>query len=160
MKHTNPRRENAPFPESLRADGIAPEEQDAVWALLDEWKPGEPSESFDAAVMARIREDGDSHSGLVTDGQIAGLDGWLGGFRAWLAGLGPVRGFGLAGALAMILLAAVMLRQPVAPGESPESTTAGQEFTAQQAEMALEDLQMLDELYNAPIPEETQNKKI
>jgi hypothetical protein len=48
----------------------------------------------------------------------------------------------------------------VAPGESPESTTAGQEFTAQQAEMALEDLQMLDELYNAPIPEETQNKKI
>jgi hypothetical protein len=160
MKHTDPRRENAPFPESLRADGVAPEEQDAVWALLDEWKPGEPSPSFDAAVMARIREDGETASQLGSDREGAGLGGWLGGFRAWLTGLGPVRGFGLAGALAMVLLAAVMLRQPVAPGESPESTTAGQEFTAQQAEMALEDLQMLDELYNAPIPEESQNKKI
>jgi hypothetical protein len=160
MKHTDPRRENAPFPESLRADGVAPEEQDAVWALLDEWKPGEPSPSFDAAVMARIRNEGESASRLGTDTQIEGLSGWLRGFGVWLAGLGAARGFGLAGALAMILLAAVMLRQPVAPGESPESTTAGQEFTAQQAEMALEDLQMLDELYNAPIPEESQNKKI
>lgn len=160
MKHTDPRRESAPFPESLRADGVAPGEQDAIWALLDEWKPGEPSPSFDAAVMARVREEEESASRLVAVSQAEGLGGWLRGFGAWLTGLGPVRGFGLAGALAMILFAAVMLRQPVTPGESSEAANAGQEFTAQQAEMALEDLQMLDELYNAPVPEESQNKKI
>lgn len=160
MRHTDPRGEKMQFPESLRADGVAPEEQDAVWALLDEWKPGEPSTGFDAAVLARIQQEEDSHAHRLVVPSASGAVGWLHGFRSWLAGLGPVRGFSLAGAIAMVLLAAVMLRQPVAPVATPESANAGQEFTAQQVEMALEDLQMLDELYNASVPEENSNNKL
>jgi hypothetical protein len=44
--------------------------------------------------------------------------------------------------------------------EELHSQTASQELSAQQVEMALEDLRMLDELYSAPTSEDNQNKKI
>jgi hypothetical protein len=71
-----------------------------------------------------------------------------------------VRGLGLAGALATVLFAVALLREPVTMPEALHSQTASQELSAQQVEMALEDLRMLDELYSAPTPEDNQNKKI
>jgi hypothetical protein len=155
----DPREKKARFPESLRADGVAPDEQDAVWALLDEWKGGEPGAGFDEAVMARIRAEEQQQESRGLPGG-SGIAAWFRGFGGWVRGLGPVRGFGLASALAMVLLAAVILRQPAPPTETPEGPGVSQELTAQQVEMALEDLQMLDELYNTPVPEENSNKKI
>lgn len=144
------RRESPSFPESLRAENVAPEAQDSVWALLDEWNPGEPSEGFDVAVLARIRDE---------EG-VAAPTSWIQGLVAWFGAMDVVRGFGLAGALAMVLFAVAMLRQPVTMPEELHTQAASQEISAQQVEMALEDLRMLDELYSTPAPEDNHNKKI
>ncbi|MDZ7639251.1 MAG: hypothetical protein U5J83_13535 [Bryobacterales bacterium] len=145
------RREQAGFPDSLRAEGVAPGEQDAVWALLDEWQPGELSPGFDEAVLARIRRE---------ESPDAAKAGWVQGFVEWLKGLDGMRGLGLAGALATVVFAMVMLRGPVTVPADDPLQTATQELSAQQVEMALEDLRMLDELYNAPATEDKQNDKL
>lgn len=149
MKNLDPR-EIPVFPEDLRTEGVAPEAQDAVWALLDEWKAGEPSEGFHAAVLARIQAE-ESHA-------VPG--GWTHGLVAWFSAMDVVRGLGLAGTLATVLFAVALLREPVTMPEELHSQTASQELSAQQVEMALEDLRMLDELYSAPTSEDNQNKKI
>lgn len=148
MKNSDAR-ETPLFPESARG-GVAPETREAVWAMLDEWNAGEPQPGFDAAVLARVRaEEGP-----------ASQNGWIEGLVSWFRGMDLMRGFGLAGAVATVLFAAMMLREPAATPEIPPSQAASQDLSAQQVELALEDLRMLDELYSAPAPEENQNKKI
>lgn len=143
-------REASGFAGTERTEDVAPETRDGVWALLDEWNAGEPAPDFDAAVLARIR----------AEKRPAARNSWVEGLAAWFRGMDAVRGFGLAGALATVVFAAMMLRQPAVAPEIPANQTASQELSAQQVELALEDLRMLDELYSPPSPEENQNKKI
>lgn len=138
------------YPEALRAEGgreqdpLVSHEQDALWELLDEWKATEPSAAFDETVLARIREEQAAESEKRS---------WWSAF----AGLWGPRGFALAGVVATVVFALVMLQRPQLPPDTDPSTPElAQEISAQQVETALEDLQMLDELYSASTVEENQ----
>ena len=146
MKEAEVRKTPA-FPEGSHSEVAMREAQEAVSPLLDEWKAGEPAPGFDACVLARIRAE------ERPQGRAEGLVAW---FRA----MNAVRGFGLAGAVATVLFAALMLREPAMTPENLPSQAAVQDLSAQQVELALEDLRMLDELYSAPAPEDSYNKKI
>ncbi len=143
-------REASGFAGPERTENVAPEARDGVWVLLDEWNAGEPAPDFDATVLARIR----------AEDRPEFQNGWMDGLVAWFRGMDAMRGFGLAGALATVVFAAMMLREPAVAPEVPLSQAASQELSAQQVELALEDLRMLDELYSPPAPEENHNKKI
>lgn len=139
-------------PASRETDGVeaaAHEARETVWALLDEWKAGEPAAGFEAAVMARIRGE-----------ERAAPEGRLRSLVAWFRAMDTRRGFGLAAAMASIFLAFALLWEPSGTPGISGSVTAAREFSAQQAESALEDLRLLDELYGVPVVEEHQGKKI
>lgn len=139
-------RKAAALPEGSHSEGAMREAREAMWPLLDEWKAGEPAPGFDASVLARIRAEDRPQ-------------GRLGGLVAWFRAMNAVRGFGLAGAVATVLFAALMLREPATAPETLPSQVAVQDLSAQQVELALEDLRMLDELYSAPVPEDNYNNK-
>ena len=146
------------FPDELRRSNEGVEntalarEQDALWELLDEWKAGDPPASLDAAILAKVREEN-----TVLE-------------RGWwsrLAGLWSPRGFALAGVVATLVLAMVMMRSPevtpdgsATPGDSGTAVLT-QDLSTQQVELALEDFEMLNELYSpATADDSPQNNKI
>lgn len=110
-------------------------ESDTLWQALDDWKLPEPGEDFDASVMARIRQE---ESAASPENPPAAASSWLESWRWLLTG----RAWAVSGVLAAVLLAVVILRQPPEVVEEP-----GLELSAQQVEWALEDLEMLEELY-------------
>ncbi|MCZ2156427.1 MAG: hypothetical protein LC114_21405 [Bryobacterales bacterium] len=130
------------------AAATAHEAQLVVWALLDEWKAGEPAADFDTAVMQRIREE--EHAKAP--------HGWLGALVIWFRTMNLERGFGLATAAVVVLLALVLLREPGNVPEAIQSATVDPGFSAQQAESALEDMRLLEELYTLPAPDDHQKK--
>lgn len=87
-------------------------------------------------------------------------EGRLRSLVAWFRAMDTRRGFGLAAAMASIFLAFALLWEPSGTPGISGSVTAAREFSAQQAESALEDLRLLDELYGVPVVEEHQGKKI
>jgi hypothetical protein len=124
-------------------------QEDPLWQVLDDWKAPEVSAGFDQAVMARIRDTEASVERPVR-----------GSWRDWLRSLSPAKVWGMSAAMATLVLAMVLLRVPatVAP---PAPDVAGAEFSAQQVEMALDDLRMLEELYGtATTQEDSQNDRL
>lgn len=162
MQNLDHHKRKADFPESLRGEGIAREEQDAIWQMLEEWDPGEPSADFDDAVMARIRAEdaGESRQSALLQAGASTNAGVFAALWRWLNGLSTPRGLALAGALATLLIAMVILRSPESPSIDPNPAPVTMDISAQQVEMALEDLQLLDELYSTPVAEDSQNNKL
>ena len=114
-----------------------PTESDPLWQALDDWRVSEPGPKFDSDVMVRIRQEKATEQTECTP-----TASWLEGWRWLVTG----RALAFSGTLATVLLVATVLRQrPDAPA-SPDTETA-MEVSAQQVEWALEDLEMLEELY-------------
>ena len=154
MRGSDENRKQNGFPESLRAEGgqnqdaLIVRDQDALWELMDEWKAAEPSAAFDENVLSRIREE--------RAAEIEAKPWW-----SAIAGMFGPRGLALAGVAATVVLALVMLRSPQEPAENSSTPAVVQEISVQQVETALEDFEMLDELYSAGTVEENpQNNKI
>lgn len=121
--------------------------QDPLWQVLDEWKAPQPGSAFDNQVMARIREE--------EFAQTSRNSSW----KTWFGFRESGRGWAVSAALATVLFAGVLLRTPQDLAPAPEPTT-GMEFSAQQVEMALDDLRMLDELYGSTGQEDGQSDRL
>ena len=122
----------------------------ALWELLDDWEAPRPDDGFDARVMARIRNDQDAQQPAASSAAFwQRLQLWVSGEARW----------GLAAAFAVLMLATALLWPPASlKPETPERPLA--EFSVQQAEDALEDLRMLEELYAGYNLEEGQNDRL
>ncbi len=120
---------------------------DPLWQVLDEWKSPEVSAGFDHSVMARIRQQELARETNAT------------GWRAWLSSLSLGKAWAASAVLATLVVAVVLMRSPenLTP---PAEELAGAEFSAQQVEMALDDLRMLEELYGSTAQEEGQNDRL
>lgn len=129
----NPVHSNLPL-----AQESLPSESDPLWRTLDDWQMPEPGQKFDADIMARIRQEKAAEQAK----EIPTTSSWLDGWRWLFAGKAWV----LSGSLAAALLAMVILWQPSEVPVSPDTETA-MDVSAQQVEWALEDLEMLEELY-------------
>ncbi len=126
---------------------LAADASDPLWQLLDDWKAPLPGDGFDERVMARIREDA------------ASLESNKSGWRSWFGWLGTGRGWAVSATVATLLLAAVLLRMPQDLPPAPEQAATA-EFSAQQVELALDDLRMIEELYGSAVQEESQNDRL
>jgi negative regulator of sigma E activity len=127
-------------------DNVSP----ALWELLDDWEAPRPDAGFDARVMARIRNDQEARQPAASPAAFwRRLPRWVSGDTRW----------GLAAAVAVLLLASVLLWSPAGlQPAAPDRPLA--EFSVQQAEDALEDLRMLEELYAGYAQEEGQNNRL
>jgi hypothetical protein len=130
-------------------DGRPEEVSPALWQVLDEWEAPRPDSGFDQRVLARIREEHSRESVMAPAAWLHRLQEWSRGTSRW----------GFATAFAVLLAAALLLWSPA--GIEFEDTDAPlAEFSIQQAEDALEDLRMLEELFAGYNVEENQNNRL
>lgn len=118
--------------------GQANEPGNALWQVLDEWQAPVPDDAFSARVLERIRQ----------EDRVPASRGWrnTGWRNLWASWMPSGRAWAVSAALASVLLAVVLLRQPADLSVAPLEGNG--EFSAQQVETALEDLRMLEELYS------------
>lgn len=123
------------------------EQQKSVWTALDNWEPEPISAGFDAALFARI----------AAEERPSAWERWTAPVRQWLSGdIGwkPALSMGVA---CLTLVVGIYLQNPARP-DVPAPTMKIEAQELEQAERALEDMEMLRQL--EPSAETEEDKRL